>query len=559
MSDIKEYIVTLKNFEDLDSFYEDMETPSGNLYIPNRSVEVALRRPISRNTHYYLSDEEVTALRNDTRVSSVSLLPADLGLEATPFYIQSSLKWNKGSVNFRNDHRNWGLYRCTLSSNIANWGADVFEEQMGSIDIATSGKNVDVVICDGHIDPDHPEFAVNSDGTGGSRVNQYNWFQHNSEVLGTAASSYVYPPYVDVSGNTARTSDNDHGCHVAGTACGNTQGWARDANIYNINPYGSNISYIPSSPPALFDYVRAFHRNKPINPETGRKNPTIVNNSWGYALLKPLSEIIKINYRGVEHTGPFTKSQALSYGVPALTLSTGVDVYYISVRYSPMDADVEDAIDDGIIFVGAAGNNYSKIAASNDTTDYYNLVTVPIYGTLFYMQGTSPSATSNSICVGAVGDLANETKAQFSNCGSRVNVYAPGYNIMSSVNSDAKGGTYDYRNASKFITKYNGTSMASPQVAGLLACALELYPTMNQEAAVAYIEGTALLNQMTNTNGAADDFTSLQGSTNRYLHYKNENQEDGQLFPKQNVGIRKVAGQIYPRPRIYSYGRQTPV
>jgi hypothetical protein len=413
-----------------------------------------------------------------------------------------------------------------------------------------------VIICDGHIDPDHPEFAVNVNGTGGSRVNQYNWFQHNFEVLGTAAGSYTYPPYVDVT-NTARTADNDHGCHVAGTACGNTQGWARDATIYNINPYSTNISFIPSAPPALFDYVRAFHRNKPINSETGRKNPTIVNNSWGYTLLRPLSEITKIIYRGTEYTGPFTKSQALSYGVPAFTLSS-VDVYYVSVRYSPMDADVEDAINDGIIFVGAAGNNYSKIASSTDI-DYNNIITISGIGSFSYMKGTSPTATANSICVGAVGENANETKAQFSNCGPRVNVYAPGSNIMSAVNSDAKGGTYDYRNASKFITKYNGTSMASPQVTGVLACALELYPTMNQVAAVSYIEGTAKLNQMANTSGGPDDFTSLQGSVNRYLYYSREHQDDGQVFPKQNVGVRQATGQVYPRPRIYSYGRQTPV
>ena len=41
-------------------------------------------------------------------------------------------------------------------------------------------KDVDAVIVDGHVNPDHPEFAVNVDGTGGSRVNQFNWFQYKS-------------------------------------------------------------------------------------------------------------------------------------------------------------------------------------------------------------------------------------------------------------------------------------------------------------------------------------------------------------------------------------------
>ena len=50
---------------------------------------------------------------------------------------------------------------------------------------------MDVVIVDAHINPDHPEFAVNSDGTGGSRVNQFNWFQYNS-VLGYSNGTYTY-------------------------------------------------------------------------------------------------------------------------------------------------------------------------------------------------------------------------------------------------------------------------------------------------------------------------------------------------------------------------------
>ena len=56
---LREWIVTLHNKEDLESFYEDMETPGGNLFIPDRAVEVAHKRPISRNTHYMLTDDEV--------------------------------------------------------------------------------------------------------------------------------------------------------------------------------------------------------------------------------------------------------------------------------------------------------------------------------------------------------------------------------------------------------------------------------------------------------------------------------------------------------------------
>ena len=47
---LREWIVTIHKREDLEGFYEDMETPGGNLLIPDRAVEVSNKRPISRNT-----------------------------------------------------------------------------------------------------------------------------------------------------------------------------------------------------------------------------------------------------------------------------------------------------------------------------------------------------------------------------------------------------------------------------------------------------------------------------------------------------------------------------
>ena len=66
-----EWIITLHNHEDLEDFYNDMETPGGDLYIPDRAVDLQLRRPISRNTHYMLTPEEVIELENDPRVLGV--------------------------------------------------------------------------------------------------------------------------------------------------------------------------------------------------------------------------------------------------------------------------------------------------------------------------------------------------------------------------------------------------------------------------------------------------------------------------------------------------------
>jgi hypothetical protein len=538
-SELSEYVVTLKNKDDLDIFYEDMETPGGDLYIPNRAVEVANRREISRNTHYYLTKEEADQIRNDARVLDVQPLPETLSLKVRPSYTQTSSFWDKSTSN-TNTHKNWALLRSVEGAQRSNWGSNGTPSQTGTININETGRNVDVVIVDGHIDPTHPEYAVNEDGTGGSRVVQYNWFQHNPTVTGGAAGTYAYTPYS--TGFNTLTEDNNHGAHVAGTACGNTQGWARGANIYNISPYGSNPNSF--SVLYLFDYIRAFHNSKTNG------NPTICNNSWGYGYEVPIANITSYTYRGVTTSGTPSAATLAAIGLP---ISSGGYVYHPG-RYPALDADVEDAIADGIIMVGAASNDYMKVDVPGGL-DYNNYYTYAGFQNIYYHQGSSPTAAEGAICVGAVGNLVNESKAQFSNCGSRVDIYAPGQAIMSSVNSTLSfGGTTDPRNASYSIVKIQGTSMASPQVCGVLACVLETYRTMTNSEALEYITRYSKTSQMTDTGGGYTDYTSLQGSQNRYLFFYKERQTEGNMYPKVNYRVRKASGVMYPRTKIRRAG-----
>lgn len=536
---LREYIVTLHRSQDLDEFYYDMETPGGDLYIPDREVDIKLRRPDSRNTHYMLTDEEAEQLRKDSRVLDVSLTFKDLGIVIKPMFVQTETTWNKSSTN-TGTHKNWGILRCVEGLQRANWGSDNVANQSGTVQVSTEGRNVDVIIVDGMINPAHPEYAVNADGTGGSRVIQYNWLQHN---LGSGTGTYVYTPYT----GTGAEADNNHGAHVAGTACGNTQGWARSANIYNINPYGTDPNALNGE--LLFDYIRAFHNNKPINPATGRRNPTICNNSWGSLYELAIANITNIYYRGVFVGGsPYTVAQLLNYGIYA----SGTNAYPLA-RSTALEADIADAIADGIIVVGAASNFYAKIDVPGGV-DYDNLFVYASGGVnygVYYHRGGAPSSAPNVVCVGSVGTTANETKANYSMCGPRVDIYAPGSNIMSSFNSTASyGGVNDPRNSSYKIGKISGTSMASPQVTGVLACALETYPNMNQAQARQYLESYSKLGQMTDTGGSYSDFTSLQGSTNRYLFYYKERAESGQTYPKLNYFVRPSSGAVYPRNRV---------
>jgi hypothetical protein len=556
-----EYIVTLKDKEYLEGFYHDMEAGYAAGNCPARSVSCAAKRPLSRNTHYLLTRNEAEELRTDPRVLAVS--PVSLELVAIrPLWEQTSI-WNKSSSN-TNTHKNWGLYRVTEEENPTGYGSDDLVSITSTINVNASGKNVDVIIIDGHVDPNHPEFALNSDGTGESRVTQLNWFTLNSIVTSIdddsaslLTSNYVYTPYT---GSADLTNNNNHGAHVAGTACGNTQGWARDANIYNINPYASNPNGLVSSL-AMWDYIRAFHLTKPINPETGIKNPTICNGSYGSVLIFPYSgeyetgPITDILYRGVESSTSTTFTDEFLTANGIYTSGGVSEVPYFSPSIA---ADIEDAISDGIIVVGAAGNESFKIDVV-DGIDYDNLFIAEYEGIPYAWasnRGTTPSAAADVICVGAVSSFANEEKRESSNCGPRVDIFAPGSNIMSSFNGIGSfGGTTDPRDANFRIGKISGTSMASPQVCGLLACVLELYPRFNQTDARNYLINYAKTGQLTNTSGGPADTTDLQDSENRYIYYYKERLDDGNVYPKSNYAIRPNSGQVWPRPKIYRYGR----
>jgi hypothetical protein len=873
------------NYDDLDAIYEELETAGKappNTEI-NRDVECLERRPMSRNTVYRLTDWEAGQLKNDPRVKAVSIHPDELGIQAgVNTTTQTSSAWDKSSGT-SSSMKNWALLRCAEGQQRTGWGGTGYQgngsgtpAQTGTIELTQTGRNVDVVICDGNgIVFNHPEYAVNADGTGGSRAVQYNWFQHNPTVTGGAVGNYSY------------ASISDHATHVTGTVAGNTQGWARSSNIYTLfydTGNSGNFSLV-------FDYVRAFHAAKSVNAATGRKNPTIVNNSWGQSIFPgewSLTDITAVTYRGTRFTpggettflgtsgvctsstslanllglenfgnrittsgpvgatggtintkpaswtlesnqsayllgisppdtsyvitltttgnnttirvkndvasggqtgqtsllisiqvvrqsdnsviasfsqGPFTSieggdveavidenvilpttgSYTITYttnlnisnvtnpltafamlctitqtpsgseaatvssitnsllGAAGLTASTtptvgsnddgywtlslpfnitylgttystiypstnfyltfgggstvwsGVSItnpalpkimwcardnsvqriYYgtegvapnrtfrvrqegtsttfgtvgsptmvcewtfyenapsqidlqvginsakttgggfttqqlntwgfisgqrIPARVSACDDDIEDLYNEGIIMVGAAGNGRWKhdVPGGVDWNNTFEMATrypASVLQPYYYMRGTSPTANDTlasgthnlpAICVGAVDTIQIDQKVLFSDCGAGVDLFAPGTYIMSALPS----GVADSRNASFFNGKFSGTSMASPQVCGVLACALEVYPDMNQERAKAYITAIAKSGQLVATSGGPTDGQDLQGAANLYLFYKKERETSGNVFPKINYKPRPTTGSVYPRPRI---------
>ena len=92
--------------------------------------------------------------------------------------------------------------------------------------------------------------------------------------------------------------------------------------------------------------------------------------------------------------------------------------------------------------------------------------------------------------------------------------------------------------------------MATPQVTGVLACALETYPLMTPAEALAYMVNYSSKAQLSDPADGAYPFinyNSLLHGPNYYLKYKQEKSTVGMTYPKQNYNIRPTSGRTYPR------------
>ena len=520
-----------------------MEESGGSEKVPDRQVECVERRNISRNTHYKLTEDEVSKLKSDDRVLAIEEPYYNRGIEARLTWdAAQDGNWDK-SPDAASD-KNWGLKRCIDAQQTANWGTDGTSQITGSVNTTSSGKNVDVIIADEHINFGHPEFRENPDGTGNLRSNEFNWFQYSSALGYSTAETYTY-------GGTG-----SHGTHTGGTTAGNTQGWARDANIYSIE---INNTYVAGTPADwqywLWDYVRYFHNNKPINAATGRRNPTIMNNSWTYHYTpNPLtSNATSVNYRGTSTslTGTDAEKKVVleSKRVP---VPWTTDFRLVPARVAAVDADIQDLIDDGIIIVGSAGNSYWPIDVSGGE-DYDNTLTVS--STVYPVgKGSTPGSTDNVICVGNIDATVTEYKYDSSNFEERVDIWAPGGNIMSGVFNGTPGGGYsnvqqDSRDSSYYNAYVSGTSMSCPQISGLLACLAEQWPNMKQADALQFLKEGCKSQVATTGTVVTWPYKAFGDSNNRYVYYVYKRPQTGTVFPHDNFGNRNesTAGVKYPR------------
>jgi subtilisin family serine protease len=299
---------------------------------------------------------------------------------------------------------------------------------------------------------------------------------------------------------------NGHGTHCTGTVAGSSFGWATDANIYSMHLNFSDAYGFGTGTSGLIEaygLLLNWHNTK-LQSVALSSRPTVTNNSYGW--------------------DP-------------------------GVLYDSVNQQVKALTDAKIHFVHSAGNDGVLITVPSD----------PLYDTIrngYYCREPSPCYPSTQwtvqtnnpvICVGATGSYSvngsltgapynfaarnNETlKAEYSNYGKGVSIYAPGTYINSALPTTSDATYLNGALGAYGCGKYSGTSMAGPQVAGILATMLQDMPHITPLSAKQRLLDFSYLGSISATNSVVAYY-----GTNAYALSGGTNAVVSQYPPKQII------------------------
>ncbi|KEK17468.1 hypothetical protein BAMA_12955 [Bacillus manliponensis] len=179
------------------------------------------------------------------------------------------------------------------------------------------------------------------------------------------------------------------------------------------------------------------------------------NNKIGAHGINPKAKVMSID---ISNNEKMLSDYYIAKGI-LHAVEQGIDVINMSFG-SPADSAIlqeaiQVAVENNVVVVAAAGNE------SRSSYSY-------------------PAAYDGVISVGATD--ANKELAEFSNYGPSVDVVAPGVGVFSTIATPKKPNTY---------AKLDGTSMASPVVAGVASLIKSKYPDLNSYEVEALLKSTA--------------------------------------------------------------------
>jgi hypothetical protein len=569
------YTLAVTSAEYWNTIHNALIVDSNEDGIPDRKVDCSDTKEHSptRGT-YWLTEAEATGISTHPQVKWIELSPSDYR-NSYPDPEPATKRFRKDVKIYRDlttsafsisatsaeeNRTNWAVKRVGVTTNGKGWPNATNNAAVITDDVSYSltGKNVDLVIQDSGVLQYHPEFL---DDDGKSRVrdiildgpyyidpsyftsNSYtytkpdgrigittasahSWWENNGNRSGSFSSvgTVAIPDAYTVAnslgvGGTSHTMTSSHGTGCAGLSAGRNFGLAFEANIWTISIFAPANQSVEAS----YDCMKIFHQNKPINTATGRKNPTVVNGSWGYYAGFNSGTQVYYSFKGSE--GNFTGYNSSSTGVQALAYGLGAgSVYNKHFATSSRSNSTETAGDEmsaaGVIFVTSAGNNNQRLGIGSDDPHINDYLTTLNSGDSRAgipngTGATCPSGHRNwihpsnvgfnhekdfhpAICVGAMDDYIEsnyqERKASYSNNGPGVDVWAPADETLSAgmraANGDKLSTDINFnRYNSNFVDMYfNGTSAASPVVAGMVALFLESKPDATSAEVLDFIK-----------------------------------------------------------------------
>ncbi|MAV94259.1 MAG: hypothetical protein CMA31_01055 [Euryarchaeota archaeon] len=535
MAGEKEYIVITKKGIDIAEVEAELERDtsaddSASTNVPTRTVDVAYaKKANNRITHYMLNDAEAAELSKDSRIHAVHTKPKP---EVDQLYETQTAQFDRSTSNDQ-DAVNWGLKRHIIKEFDSATAVNTYS---GDYTYSLDGTGVDIVIQDDGVDPTgHPEWE---DANGQTRFVQLDWYAATG-IAGTMPAGHYTNSFSD--GNNA----GQHGSHVAGIAAGKTYGWAKGAKIYSVRKFGGTSAMNDSD---IYDVIRVWHEKKPIDPNTGFKRPTIVNQSWGSSWFYnngTSAAIQSIFYKGVDQSivaQQFTTGTFVQYGC------TGTSNSQRHPLVNPgADVEQEQLTDAGVICIKAAGNGYHPCSGPNAPYNsgiydsYYTLSEtwaglVAAGQPIYYNRHSSPHSEDTLF-------VANMDRVQFgteefirtdSERGPRIDVIAGGDDISSATSQVSIYGTKQLYPGSSthYMARIGGTSMAAPQICGIGALWLQANPG-----------GTAQ---------QFKDFLKIHGTSNCYDSGTAEDFNTGNVIPRRYGAPSRVAHWPYNSPNPFS-------
>ena len=576
---MKRYTLAVTSPEYWSEIHDALTVDSNQDGIPDRKITCTNSKNFSptRST-YELTEEEATEIGKHPHVKWIELSPED-----HPGYYPNATPAEKrfsDNVKIYRDldthgpaasnpaaaelnRTNWAMKRVGIDTNGQFWGTSTGEiaAVSANLDFSLTGKNVDIIIQDNGTLAAHPEFL---DGNGKSRVRDivldgpyyidksyfdtnnhtytrpdgrvaisttsaHAWWENSSSRSGTYSSygtiainsNYTEARSIGIGTGTTNSIGQGHGTACASLAAGKNFGLAFEADIWNMSCVGADAT--GTSIVTSYELINLFHLLKPVNSETGVKNPTVINASWGYQAAFSSNSTVNYKFRGT--TGSFTGNASVTSQVTAMKdgLNNQVAGAYRSWSSSSRSSSTDTAALEtffgvaGIHNVAAAGNNNQRLGIGSQDVDRLNYMTDAYYGTTDprseFPSGTVPcnhrdwmlpqgagfvadvdSEFHPTICVGAMDDTVNsdlsERKASYSNNGPGIDVWAPADETLAAGTNGASGYTdYQRRDNSLFYDcRFSGTSAAAPVVAGLVALYVEGNPTATQRQVQDFIK-----------------------------------------------------------------------